>query len=140
MLIMWFGTGFLAKVVMAAFPTFLVSVVQAYEGAQAASRNLLRVARAFQATRIQPPIESRFSQCPRLGISGFSFECRLCSCWRFYWRIYCCGKRVGPLHLKGWRLIRHSTCSFWYCAACLYCLSYKWGYKPSRTLLVPVVA
>lgn len=53
MLIMWFGTGFLAKVVMAAFPTFLIAVVQAFEGAQAANEHLLRVGHTFRATRLK---------------------------------------------------------------------------------------
>jgi len=53
MLIIWFGTGLLSKVVMAAFSTCLVSVVQAYEGARSASAEHIRLARVLGASRGQ---------------------------------------------------------------------------------------
>lgn len=53
MLIIWFGTGLLAKVFMSAFSTLIVAVVQAYSGAQNADRDLLMLMRTFGATRNQ---------------------------------------------------------------------------------------
>jgi NitT/TauT family transport system permease protein len=52
-LIMWFGTGFVAKVVLACFSTFLVAATQAFEGAQAADAERLDFAKALRATRTQ---------------------------------------------------------------------------------------
>lgn len=49
MLIMWFGTGLMSKIVMAAFATFLVSVMQAYEGAKDAGTRYLKFAKTIKA-------------------------------------------------------------------------------------------
>ena len=49
MLIMWFGTGLVSKIVMAAFATFLVSVMQAYEGAKDAGTRYLKFAKTINA-------------------------------------------------------------------------------------------
>ncbi len=50
MLIMWFGTGLMSKIVMAAFATFLVSVMQAYEGAKDAGARYLKFAKTINAS------------------------------------------------------------------------------------------
>ena len=51
MMIIWFGTGLLSKVVMAGFSTAVVSLVQAYDGARNASVEQLTMAQLFGATR-----------------------------------------------------------------------------------------
>jgi len=53
MLIIWFGTGLLPKIVMAAFSVCLVSIVQAYEGAHNANVAHLQLAKGLGATRYQ---------------------------------------------------------------------------------------
>ena len=53
MLIIWFGTGFFAKVVMAVFSTFIVSLVQAYEGALNVDQDQIRLLHSFGASRNQ---------------------------------------------------------------------------------------
>ena len=52
-LILWFGTGFWAKVAMATFSTILVAAVQAYEGAQNVDENYLRLLKSMGASRSQ---------------------------------------------------------------------------------------
>lgn len=50
-LIDWFGTGFLAKVILAGSSTLLISVIQAHEGAKLADKEKLEFARALKASR-----------------------------------------------------------------------------------------
>jgi NitT/TauT family transport system permease protein len=47
MLIIWFGIGLWAKVVMACFATFLVSAIHSYEGAKHASEHYLHFAKTL---------------------------------------------------------------------------------------------
>ena len=51
MLIIWFGTGLLSKVVMAGFAVVFVSMTQAYEGAKAAATRFADLPRALGASR-----------------------------------------------------------------------------------------
>lgn len=51
MLIIWFGTGLLSKVVMSAFAVFFVSLSQAYDGASACAREHGQYARSLAAPR-----------------------------------------------------------------------------------------
>jgi NitT/TauT family transport system permease protein len=53
LLINWFGIGLTAKVVMASFSTFLVAIVQAYEGAREADLEQLEFAKALRAKRFR---------------------------------------------------------------------------------------
>jgi NitT/TauT family transport system permease protein len=50
MLIIWFGTGLLSKVVMSAFSVFFVALSQAYDGAQFCSDRYTHHARTLAAT------------------------------------------------------------------------------------------
>jgi len=52
-LILWFGIGFSAKVIMAAFSVFIVATYQSYEGAQNVSQDHLNYFKSLRATRIQ---------------------------------------------------------------------------------------
>lgn len=52
LLINWFGIGFSAKVIMASFSTFLVSLSQAYHGAKEADADRIEFAVALRATRV----------------------------------------------------------------------------------------
>lgn len=52
MLIIWFGTGLLSKVVMSAFAVFFVSLAQAYDGARACSAEHGQYARTLGASRL----------------------------------------------------------------------------------------
>lgn len=52
-MILWFGTGFWAKVMMAAFSTVLVAITQAYEGANNVEHEYLVLFKSFNATRSQ---------------------------------------------------------------------------------------
>lgn len=51
MLIIWFGTGLLSKVIMSAFAVFFVSLSQAYDGAAACAREHGQYARSLGAPR-----------------------------------------------------------------------------------------
>lgn len=53
MLTIWFGTGLLAKVAMASFATFFVSLTQAFDGATLASNRYLTYGRSLGASRGQ---------------------------------------------------------------------------------------
>jgi NitT/TauT family transport system permease protein len=50
MMIVWFGTGMLSKVVMAAFSVFFVTLSQVYEGARSVSNERLTLARSLAAS------------------------------------------------------------------------------------------
>jgi len=50
MMIIWFGTGLLSKIFMAAFSTCLISFSQAYEGAMSANVEHLMLAKSFRAS------------------------------------------------------------------------------------------
>jgi NitT/TauT family transport system permease protein len=51
MLIIWFGTGLLSKVIMSAFAVFFVALAQAYEGARHCSAEYSQYARTLNASR-----------------------------------------------------------------------------------------
>jgi NitT/TauT family transport system permease protein len=53
MMIMWFGVGYFAKVMMAILSTFLVTTVQAYTGATSADPELIELLRSFNASRFE---------------------------------------------------------------------------------------
>lgn len=50
-LIFWFGTGVLSKIVMGLLSTFVVAVIQARNGAMSADRDLLRLAKTYRASK-----------------------------------------------------------------------------------------
>lgn len=50
-LIFWFGTGVLSKIVMGVLSTFVVAVIQARNGAMSADRDLLRLAATYRASK-----------------------------------------------------------------------------------------
>lgn len=52
-LILWFGTGFSSKVIMAAFSVFIVAIYQAFEGAQNVSQDHLNYFKSLNASRTQ---------------------------------------------------------------------------------------
>jgi NitT/TauT family transport system permease protein len=52
-MIMWFGIGFLSKVVMSGFAVFFVALIQAYDGAQVAARDYESLAIRLKASRFQ---------------------------------------------------------------------------------------
>lgn len=51
MTIMWFGTGFFAKAMMATLSTFTVALVQSYNGAQSVEIDQINLLRTFGASR-----------------------------------------------------------------------------------------
>ena len=53
MLIIWFGTGLLSKVVMSAFAVFFVSLAQAYDGAKYCSGQHSHYARSIGVSNFQ---------------------------------------------------------------------------------------
>lgn len=53
MLIIWFGTDLLSKVVMSAFSVFFVALAQAYDGACACSAEYSHYARTLKASRLR---------------------------------------------------------------------------------------
>ncbi len=53
LLILWFGTGFFAKIMMVTFSTFLISTIQAYEGAKNVDEEYYFLFRSYKATRLQ---------------------------------------------------------------------------------------
>src|SRR5258708_2763532 len=53
LLIIWFGTGFTAKVLIVAFSTVFVSLFQAYSGASEVDPEYLRLMQSFRATKLQ---------------------------------------------------------------------------------------
>jgi len=53
LLIIWFGTGFMAKVLIVAFSTMFVALFQAYSGASEVNLQYLRLMQSFRATKIQ---------------------------------------------------------------------------------------
>jgi len=53
LLIFWFGTGIMSKVVLVAIATFSISVLQSYNGAKNASSELLDMLRVYGATNHQ---------------------------------------------------------------------------------------
>lgn len=52
-LIFWFGTGVLSKIVLGFLSTFSIALAQAYAGASEADQNLQRLFRVFGATQTQ---------------------------------------------------------------------------------------
>lgn len=53
MLIIWFGTGFKSKVVVAAFSCVVVALVNAYQGTEKVDKDQLELFRSFRATKMQ---------------------------------------------------------------------------------------
>ncbi len=53
MMIIWFGTGLWAKIMMAALSTVVVAIFQAYEGARNVDPDLIALLRTFGATKFQ---------------------------------------------------------------------------------------
>jgi NitT/TauT family transport system permease protein len=53
MLIIWFGTDLLSKVVMSAFSVFFVALAQAYDGACACAKEYLHYAKTLRASRLR---------------------------------------------------------------------------------------
>lgn len=53
MMIIWFGTGLYAKVMMATFATIIVATVQAYEGAQNVDEEQIKLLKSFGASKFQ---------------------------------------------------------------------------------------
>lgn len=52
-LVFWFGTGMLSKIVLGFLSTFAIALAQAYSGASEADQNLQRLLKVFGAKRIQ---------------------------------------------------------------------------------------
>lgn len=53
LLIIWFGTGVLSKILIAAFSTVFVALFQAYSGASEVNPEYLRLMKTFRATKLQ---------------------------------------------------------------------------------------
>ncbi|MFT8357485.1 ABC transporter permease [Bifidobacterium aquikefiri] len=53
MLIIWFGTGFISKVVVAAFSCIVVALIQSYEGTEKVDNDQIELFRSFRASRLQ---------------------------------------------------------------------------------------
>ncbi len=53
LMIIWFGTGLLSKVIMAAFSVVLVSLIQVYEAALNVNQDHIKIAKSFGASRLQ---------------------------------------------------------------------------------------
>jgi NitT/TauT family transport system permease protein len=53
LLILWFGTGFMAKVLIVTFSTMFVALFQAYSGASEVDPEYLRLMKSFHATKMQ---------------------------------------------------------------------------------------
>ena len=53
MMIIWFGTGMYAKVMMAALSTIIVAITQSYEGARQIDEQQLKLFQSFGASRAQ---------------------------------------------------------------------------------------
>lgn len=53
MMIMWFGTGMYAKVMMAALSTVVIAITQSYEGARQVDVQQIKLFHSFGATRTQ---------------------------------------------------------------------------------------
>lgn len=53
MMIMWFGTGLYAKVMMAALSTVIIAITQSYEGARQVDIQQIKLFRSFGASRPQ---------------------------------------------------------------------------------------
>jgi NitT/TauT family transport system permease protein len=53
LLVIWFGTGFTAKVLIAGFSTLFVALFQAYSGASEVDPEYLRLMQSFRATKWQ---------------------------------------------------------------------------------------
>lgn len=53
MMIMWFGTGMYAKVMMAALSTVIIAITQSYEGARQVDVQQIKLFHSFGATRTQ---------------------------------------------------------------------------------------
>jgi NitT/TauT family transport system permease protein len=53
MMIMWFGTGMYAKVMMAALSTIIVAITQSYEGARQIDEQQQKMFQSFGASRVQ---------------------------------------------------------------------------------------
>lgn len=51
MMIIWFGTGFMSKVLMAVFSTFLITTLQAYSGAQSVDKKYERLFKSLNAKK-----------------------------------------------------------------------------------------
>lgn len=53
MLIIWFGTGFISKVVVAAFSCIVVALIQSYEGTEKVDNDQIELFRSFRASKLQ---------------------------------------------------------------------------------------
>jgi len=53
MMIMWFGTGLFAKVMMAALSTVIIAITQSYEGARQVDSQQVKLFQSFGASRTQ---------------------------------------------------------------------------------------
>lgn len=53
MLIIWFGTGFVSKVVVAAFSCIVVALIQSYEGTEKVDHDQIELFRSFRASKMQ---------------------------------------------------------------------------------------
>lgn len=53
MLIIWFGTGFKSKVVVAAFSCIVVALINAYEGTEKVDKDQFELFRSFNASKMQ---------------------------------------------------------------------------------------
>lgn len=71
MMIMWFGVGFFAKVMMAILSTFLVTTVQAYTGATRADPELIELLRSFDASRLEVFKKVIFPSCLEWVVASF---------------------------------------------------------------------
>lgn len=53
MMIMWFGTGIFAKIIMAALSTIIIAISQSYEGARNVDVNQINLLKSFGANKFQ---------------------------------------------------------------------------------------
>ncbi len=53
LMIIWFGTGILSKIVLVVLSTFILSMVQSYKGASEVDEDKIRMVKAFGATKNQ---------------------------------------------------------------------------------------
>ncbi len=71
MLIIWFGTGLLPKIVLATFSVLLLSMVQAYEGARDTNSDFIELAKSFGASRAQVLLNVVFPSSASWVLTGF---------------------------------------------------------------------
>ena len=53
LMIVWFGTGFFSKVMMATLSTIFIALFQAYSGAEQVDRNYLKLMKSMRASKMQ---------------------------------------------------------------------------------------